>query len=316
MVIYCKRSICPFQIVPELTCAIRSPCLHCRCPPPSEPLHRWQPPRRGPTYLPSEPPPAFSSRCTPAPPVSYTRTQQEAVTVGSYSCLLTATETAYNRWCVFFCFFFNGSLLMDTGISEQRQMVIFGWWRNLQGLSNLDDFASTTARLRPFSICCWAEEFKVEASILQTGNYFYTLGCHSLFLKTHWRRSEKDFLKRLFHRHTCKDIFLKAKKKLREQDLKTTGDLCAEVFCHHPPDVLICNYEGLAQRLSRVEPHSRVLLHGRGQLAGDGRGAGVQGAGNCRQESLVCAAWADTWGTNRVLEDFLKIQQSCNSTQD
>ena len=66
----------------------------------------------------------------------------------------------------FFCFFLNGSLLMDTGISEQRQMVIFGWWRNLQGLSNLDDFASTTARLRPFSICCWAEGFKVEAWVV------------------------------------------------------------------------------------------------------------------------------------------------------
>lgn len=60
------------------------------------------------------------------------------------------------------------------------------------------------------------------------------------------------------------------------------------------PDVLICNYEGLAQWLSRVEPHSGVFLHGRRQLAGDGRGAGVQSARNGRQESLICAARADT----------------------
>lgn len=72
------------------------------------------------------------------------------------------------------------------------------------------------------------------------------------------------------------------------------NDPCVEVFCDRPPDVLISDYEGLAQRLSRVEPHSWVLLHGRRQLARDGSGAGVQSARNGRQESLVCAAWANT----------------------
>lgn len=35
---------------------------------------------------------------------------------------------------------------------------------------NLDDVAVTTARLRPFQICCWDSEFKVEASISRTGS--------------------------------------------------------------------------------------------------------------------------------------------------
>lgn len=69
--------------------------------------------------------------------------------------------------------------------------------------------------------------------------------------------------------------------------------MCA-MFGDCPPDVLIGHYEGLAQRLSRVEPHSWVLLHSRRQLAGDGSGAGVQSAGNRRQESLICAAWTNT----------------------
>lgn len=79
-------------IASQPTCAIRSPYLHCRCPPPSEPLLRWRPPQRGPTCQPSAPPPASSSHCTPAPPVSCARAQQEAVTVGSNGCLLTATH--------------------------------------------------------------------------------------------------------------------------------------------------------------------------------------------------------------------------------
>lgn len=63
-----------------------------------------------------------------------------------------------------------------------------------------------------------------------------------------------------------------------------------------PPDVLVRDDEGLAERLGRVQPHAGVLLHGRRQLAGDGGGAGVQGAGDGRQESLIGAAWADAWG--------------------
>lgn len=60
------------------------------------------------------------------------------------------------------------------------------------------------------------------------------------------------------------------------------------------PDVLVRDDERLAQRLGRVEPHTRVLLHGRRQLTGDGSGAGVKSARNGRQESLICAARADT----------------------
>lgn len=53
------------------------------------------------------------------------------------------------------------------------------------------------------------------------------------------------------------------------------------------PDVVIGNHEGLAEWLGGVEPHPRVLLHGSGQLTSDGCGAGVQGAGNGREQGLV-----------------------------
>lgn len=59
------------------------------------------------------------------------------------------------------------------------------------------------------------------------------------------------------------------------------------------PDVLVGDYEGLAERLGGVEPHPRVLLHGRRQLASDGSSAGVQGAGDGRQEGLIGASRAD-----------------------
>lgn len=59
------------------------------------------------------------------------------------------------------------------------------------------------------------------------------------------------------------------------------------------PDVLVRDDKGLTQWLCRVEPHSRVLLHGRRQLTSDGGGAGVQSTRNGRQESFISAAWAD-----------------------
>lgn len=56
------------------------------------------------------------------------------------------------------------------------------------------------------------------------------------------------------------------------------------------PDVLISHHKGLAERLGRVEPYPRVLLHSGRELPSDGRGAGVQGTGDGRQQCLVCAA--------------------------
>lgn len=53
------------------------------------------------------------------------------------------------------------------------------------------------------------------------------------------------------------------------------------------PDVVIGNHEGLAERLGDVEPNPRVLLHGCSQLTSDRGGAGVQGAGDCREQGLV-----------------------------
>lgn len=53
------------------------------------------------------------------------------------------------------------------------------------------------------------------------------------------------------------------------------------------PDVVIGHYESFAERLRRVEPHAGVLLHGRRELAGDGGGAGVQGAGDGGEQRFV-----------------------------
>lgn len=132
----------------------------------------------------------------------------------------------------FFFFFLQGHSLWTLGFLNRGSLVIFGWWRNLrnlQGLSKFGLFCRYYCPTQTVSICCWALEFKVEVSISRAGNYFYTLGFYSLFLKTHWRRSEKDFLKRMFHRHTCQDIFLKAKKTWnKEQDLYLGSDSLTE----------------------------------------------------------------------------------------
>lgn len=56
------------------------------------------------------------------------------------------------------------------------------------------------------------------------------------------------------------------------------------------PDVLVGHHEGLAERLGRVQPHPGVLLHSGRELPGDGHGAGVQGAGDGRQQGLIGAA--------------------------
>lgn len=61
------------------------------------------------------------------------------------------------------------------------------------------------------------------------------------------------------------------------------------------PDVLICDDKGLTERLSRVKPNSRVLLYGGGQLARDRSRTGMQGAGNSRQQSLICAPRAHSF---------------------
>lgn len=53
------------------------------------------------------------------------------------------------------------------------------------------------------------------------------------------------------------------------------------------PDVVIGHYEGFAERLCRVEPHAGVLLHCCRELTSDGGGAGVQGAGDGREQRLV-----------------------------
>lgn len=46
------------------------------------------------------------------------------------------------------------------------------------------------------------------------------------------------------------------------------------------PDIFVCDDEGLAERLSSVEPHAGVLLHSGGQLARDGSRTGVKSTGN------------------------------------
>lgn len=53
------------------------------------------------------------------------------------------------------------------------------------------------------------------------------------------------------------------------------------------PDVIISHYEGFAERLCRVEPHSGIFLHCSGELSSDGRGAGVQSAGDGRKQRFI-----------------------------
>lgn len=80
---------------------------------------------------------------------------------------------------------------------------------------------------------------------------------------------------------------------MSDRDLASDLTVVKVLLCNRSPDVLICNDEGLAQRLCSVEPDPRVLLYGSRKLPGDGSGAGVERARDRRQESLVCAAWAD-----------------------
>lgn len=95
----------------------------------------------------------------------------------------------------------------------------------------------------------------------------------------------------------------------------TSSCRCEKVLCDCPPDVLVRDDEGLAQRLGRVEPYPRVLLHGRRQLTSDRSGAGVQSARNRRQESLICAARTDTWEHNaqRNYEEEKQTVQTAHS---
>lgn len=71
------------------------------------------------------------------------------------------------------------------------------------------------------------------------------------------------------------------------------------------PDILICDDEGLTERLSRVEPDSRVLLHSGGQLARDGSRTGVKGTGNRWQQGLICASraytFSDVWNIIKLI---------------
>lgn len=66
--------------------------------------------------------------------------------------------------------------------------------------------------------------------------------------------------------------------------------------CCQLPDVVICHHEGFAQWLRSVQPHTRVLLHSRRELACNGQGAGVQRTGDGGQQRLICAAGAYPWG--------------------
>lgn len=61
------------------------------------------------------------------------------------------------------------------------------------------------------------------------------------------------------------------------------------------PNVVIGHYEGFAERLCCIEPHARVLLHCCCELARDGGGAGVQGAGDSREQRFVWIRRSDSW---------------------
>lgn len=61
------------------------------------------------------------------------------------------------------------------------------------------------------------------------------------------------------------------------------------------PNVVIGHYEGFAERLCCIEPHAGVLLHCGCELAGDGGGAGVQGAGDGREQRFVGIRRSDSW---------------------
>lgn len=73
------------------------------------------------------------------------------------------------------------------------------------------------------------------------------------------------------------------------------------------PNVVIGHYEGLAERLCCIEPHARVLLHCCCELAGDGGGAGVQGAGDGREQRFVWIRRSDSWPeqTKRTENKFI-----------
>ena len=118
-----------------------------------------------------------------------------------------------------------------------------------------------------------------------------------VFKHAGWCRSDQD----LEQQPNCWYIFLKS-QKWHEKHFTLLILLEIKhvtVFADHPPDVLISDYEGLAQWLCGVEPDSRVLLHSSRQLASNGSGTSVEGACDGRQESLVCAAWTNTWCTSR-----------------
>lgn len=85
-------------------------------------------------------------------------------------------------------------------------------------------------------------------------------------------------------------------------------------FCTSVPDVLIGHHKSLAEGLRTVEPDSGVLLHGSRQLARDGGAAGVQGAGNGRQERFIRIAWADpcSGGHFQTLHDLKPRHATCS----
>lgn len=61
------------------------------------------------------------------------------------------------------------------------------------------------------------------------------------------------------------------------------------------PNIVIGHDEGFAERLWRIEPHAGVLLHCCCELASDGGRAGVQGAGDGREQRFVWIRRSDSW---------------------
>lgn len=53
------------------------------------------------------------------------------------------------------------------------------------------------------------------------------------------------------------------------------------------PNIIISHYKGFAERLRSVEPDSWIFLHRSSELSSDGRRAGVQGAGDRREQRFV-----------------------------
>lgn len=91
---------------------------------------------------------------------------------------------------------------------------------------------------------------------------------------------------------------IKKKTHTHSQETRTNGwkdkKTKKKTIVSNSPDVIVSHDKGFAERLRRVEPHSGVFLHGSGQLPGDRSGAGVQGAGQGREQQFIRGRRPDT----------------------